>query len=144
MEFRLIYEGPLRSEPSSASSGPAGRAADKHALRKHFHLQLRQLWNDHPELRSQRDSRYAVDFTPSNMVSAPGPNVRQIHKIDPTSNYPGAKSWVEHIADDHQRCGGRFVLLVSKAGGYVCALSILFLRRDNPGSLVRFFAVSCG
>ena len=47
-----------------------------------------------------------------------------------------AKTWLEHIADDHQRCGGRFVPLISNAGGFTCSLSILFLRRDNPGNLV--------
>jgi len=49
---------------------------------------------------------------------------------------PKAKTWVEHVADDHQRCGGRFVPLVSKSGGFTCSLEILFLRRDNPGHLI--------
>ena len=49
---------------------------------------------------------------------------------------PNVKTWIEHIADDHERCGGRFVPLVSKAGGFTCALEILFLRRDNPGHII--------
>lgn len=35
------------------------------------------------------------------------------------------------------RCNGnRFVPLVSEAGGFTCSLDVLFLRRDNPGSLI--------
>lgn len=48
MEFRLHYRGPLKANGSPAA---------KHALRKHFHRQLAELWNqlpltDHNELRS--------------------------------------------------------------------------------------------
>jgi hypothetical protein len=46
------------------------------------------------------------------------------------------KTWLDHIADDYQRCGGRFVPLVREASGFTCALDILFLRRDNPGNLI--------
>ena len=35
------------------------------------------------------------------------------------------------------RCGFRFVPLVRKNGGVSCSIDILFLRRDNPGSIVR-------
>ncbi len=58
--------------------------------------------------------------------------------IRPVSKaYPNTKTWVEHIADDHQKFGGRFVPLVSKAGGFTCTLDILFLRRDNPGNIIK-------
>lgn len=106
MEFRLIYEGPLRAE--DRSGGAAGRAKDKHELRKHFHLQLRELWKQHPNLRMQAETKFVVTTTPDNMVSPPGPNVRQINPILPDEVYrkmnvkipPEAKTWLEHIADD--------------------------------------------
>jgi hypothetical protein len=141
MEFRLIYQGPLRAE--DFKSGPVGRAKDKQELRKHFHLQLRELWKEQPDLRNQAETRFQVSTTPPNLLSHPGPNVRQINPLLPPEVYvqagvpypSNAKTWVEHIADDHQRCGGRFVPLVSHQGGYTCALDILFLRRDGPGKI---------
>lgn len=39
MEFRLIYEGPLKSKAN---------IEEKHALRKYFHPQLKELWNQPP------------------------------------------------------------------------------------------------
>jgi hypothetical protein len=39
LEFTLYYRGPLK-----ANRGPA----EKHALRKHFHIQLKELWKQYP------------------------------------------------------------------------------------------------
>jgi hypothetical protein len=50
---------------------------------------------------------------------------------------PVFKSYLDWIADDHQQCGGRFIPLVSNLGGFACSLDILFLRRDNPGNMIR-------
>jgi hypothetical protein len=124
MEFRLTYKGTLPSEGSGGS-----RTKEKHQLRKHFHKQLRELWQQHPDLRQQAEQYFIVQEV-AYIESKP-------KRILPT--YPGtagAKTWLEHIADDHQRCGGRFVPLVSKRGGFTCSLEILFLRRDNPGHLI--------
>ena len=116
MDFRLIYKGSL---PAAASGKGGSRAKDKHQLRKHFHKQLRELWKQHPDLRRQSESRY---------YSLHGSIYRTVA--------PDGKTWVEHLADNHQRCGGRFVPLVTKEGGFTCSLDILFLRRDNPGNLI--------
>jgi hypothetical protein len=139
LEFRLIYQGSLPSEKCEdklvVGSGGYGRAKDKHRLRKHFHLQLKELWKQHPELRAQSQGEFVIQITPPNQVSPPGPNVRQI--ISVPSGTPGAKTWLQQIADSHIRCNGnRFVPLISKAGGFTCSLNILFLRRDDPGGLV--------
>jgi hypothetical protein len=132
VEFRLIYEGPLSSD-----AGGGGRAKEKQRLRKHFHPQLRELWKQHPNLREQSGSRFVRQTSPRNQVSYPGGAVEQIvPAVGNMSLHPDAKSWLDHIADDYQRCGGRFVPLISKAGGFTCALEILFLRRDNPGHLI--------
>jgi hypothetical protein len=135
MEFRLIYQGPLHGEKWDGK-GRKGRATEKQALRKHFHKQLRELWKQHPDLREQAESRYWVGKTPHNQVSFPGPGVRQIVRVPASDPNPEAKTWLEHIADDHQCCGGRFVPLISETGGFTCALNILFLRRDGPGNLI--------
>jgi hypothetical protein len=143
MEFRLIYQGPLPSEKCedkfAVGAGGSARAPDKHRIRKVFHLQLRELWQQHPDLRAQAEQRFIVLRTPSNLVSDPGPGVQQIVKATARDAADArAKTWLDHIADDHIRCNGdRFVPLISEAGGYTCALNILFLRRDNPGNLVQ-------
>lgn len=136
MDFRLTYEGTL---PPAGSGSGTGRTKEKHMLRKHFHKQMHELWQQHPELRTQATSKYIVYFTAPNLVSSPGPNVKQIVRIsDEESLRAGnVKTWVEHIANDHQKFGGRFVPLVSKEGGFTCTLDILFLRRDNPGNIVK-------
>lgn len=116
MDFRLIYKGPLPSQGSSSN-----RAREKHEIRKQFHLQLRELWQQHPHLRLLSTRRFQVEPDGS---------------ISPSGN-PDNKTWVEHVADQYQRCGGRFVPLVRKYGSdLTCSLDILFLRRDNPGNII--------
>jgi hypothetical protein len=131
MEFHLLYQGPLRSEGGS-DLGSLGRAEDKHKLRKHFHPQLRELWNQEPYLRWQASkycrrrpnedrSRYVYQFFQQ--------DVPELKKF--------LKKYIDWVADDHQRCNARFVPLVSKLSGFTCSLDILFLRRDNPGSMIQ-------
>jgi len=128
VEFRLIYQGPLPAERDDGRRESA-RAWDKHKLRKHFHPQLRELWQQHPDLRRQAQTKFL-------RILAPPYGVRVEYASSP--DQMGAKTWIEHIADDHITCNGnRFVPLVSEAGGFTCSLNILFLRRDNPGSLIR-------
>jgi hypothetical protein len=140
MEFRLIYQGPLPAEKCEDKlAGKPGRAKEKHRLRKHFHLQLRELWKQHPDLKLQAESGFVVITTPPNMVSYPGPNRRLIYPTGlgmTAEQQSEAKTWVEHVADNYQRCGGRFVPLINERGGFTCSLDILFLRRDNPGNLI--------
>jgi hypothetical protein len=125
VEFRLIYKGPLPADRTDRT-GQSVKAEDKHRLRKHFHLQLRELWKQHPDLRRQAETHWMVER---------GTLANRIRPV--VAGEPG-KTWLEHIADDHITCNGnRFVPLVSEAGGFTCSLNILFLRRDNPGSLIQ-------
>jgi hypothetical protein len=41
------------------------------------------------------------------------------------------------LAGRYQRCGHRFLPLVSEWFQVACALDIMFLRRDGPGSLIK-------
>ncbi len=136
MDFRLIYRGLLPAESGERVEGQRiGRAKQKHLLRKEFHKQLRELWKQHPDLREQAQSKFIVTTTSPNRLGYPGPGVKRIIPVVGKAP-PNAKTWVEHIADDHHLCGGRFVPLVSKLGGFTCSLEVLFLRRDNPGHLI--------
>jgi len=84
------------------------RAGEKHAIRKQLHGQLRELWHRHPLLRASW-----IDA-----VTEGRPNV-------------------ELLADRFSRCGHRFAPLIREEHGLGCELEILFLRRDDPGGLVR-------
>ena len=56
MEFRLVYEGPLPS-----GSRKHAHVAEKHAIRRALHPQLRQLWLTHPALEGTRANRHFVE-----------------------------------------------------------------------------------
>jgi hypothetical protein len=121
MEFRLIYEGTLPPEKWSYTEEYA-RAKDKQKVRKFLHPQLRELWTKHPDLCRFAKDKYVRQ---SNNEAVP---------LYPYEEAPGAKTWLEHIADDHIACeGNRFIPLISEASGFTCSLDILFLRRDAPG-----------
>jgi len=68
MPFRLTYRGPLR-----ANAGPL----QKHALRQHFHRQLKQLWTRDPLLSYERIGYLRCD------AGAPG---RAVYTLG-TANY---------------------------------------------------------
>lgn len=116
MQFRLIYRGPL-------PSGTSPRPREKHQLRKIFHPQLRELWKQDPGLYDQSQQRFFRDEA-------------GVAHFETYAGEPFTKTWLDWIADDHERCGTRFVPLVSKKGGFGCALDIMFLRRDKPGGLL--------
>jgi hypothetical protein len=94
------------------------------------------LWSEHPELKEQKTDRYVINLTPPNSVDPP-PNTRIIRKVVAIRGVIGdaARSWVELIASQHTTAFGQFVPLVRESNGFNCELTILFLRRDAPGSL---------
>lgn len=128
MEFRLLYTGRLHAQTVKRSP-----VKEKHSIRKQFHRQLVELWKQHPLLRGQLTEPVLVDKVPSNIF----PNRKRHHVRRYEKPHPEARPYVEHVANDFQRYGYRFVPLVSKSGGLSCSLDILFLRRDNPGNLVK-------
>ena len=91
-----------------AASQSSNRAQDKHRIRKALHPQLRELWKADRFLRTRF--------------------------LESSSERPR----FQYMADDYARCGYRFLPLVGTvAGDEACALDILFLRRDQPGDLVK-------
>ena len=58
MEFRLFYEGPLKSN---------GDAKAKHTIRKKFHQQLKRLWEQHDLLKLASTRR--IDFIEGSVVN---------------------------------------------------------------------------
>jgi hypothetical protein len=128
VEFRLVYKGSL---PAEGRSG--GRSREKQNIRKIFHPQLAELWKRNDKLVDLTTIPMLKAKTPPNQVDWPGPDVDQV--LVGTRD-PNAKPWIDHVADDHEQFGYRFVPLIRRSGGFTCSLDILFLRRDDPGKLI--------
>jgi hypothetical protein len=111
MEFRLVYSGRL---PAASQSDT--RVREKHAIRRVFSKQLAELWRTNPRLMR------AVTLSSSDL----GSHYRMGGVLD-----VGPQR-----VDIFDRCGRRFLPLVNNSTGVGCALDILFLRRDQPGSLI--------
>lgn len=111
MQFRLIYEGRL-----AAASRSDSRHRDKHPMRRVFHKQLRELWNRHAFLRRFHEGHI-------NKQMPDGSKQRVTVAYEMTCNFSIS--------------GFRFLPLVRESLGVGCSLDILFLRRDEPGGLIK-------
>lgn len=60
MEFRLVYEGPLRAAGSGGT-----RSSEKHEIRKVLHQQLVRLWQAVPNLRIRTAEHSILNAPPS-------------------------------------------------------------------------------
>lgn len=85
------------------------RRKEKHLIRKELHKQLKELWQTHTLLK-QWSAPFSWD--------------------DPHSVLTG-------LADNFGKFGFRWVPLISDRYGLACALDILFLRRDEPGNVIK-------
>ena len=101
MEFRLTYMGKLPSQNSQRS-----RLAEKHAIRRYLHTQLKTLWST---------DRFLVAM--DNEPSTPD-GVREPTASEELTGQFGC------------------VPLIGSKWGTACSLDILFLRRDFPGDIV--------
>jgi hypothetical protein len=108
LQFHLTYEGPLYG---SSRSNP--RPDHKHELRQKFHKQLKRLWEIHPALSEGIHGDY-VDYP----------------EIDPMTPLK------DGLAQRFVLGKYRFVPLVRAEASLLCSLEILFLRPDQPGSLI--------
>ncbi len=110
IQFRLIYSGEL---PSSQK----GRRKETHAIRRQLHTQLAQLWSVVPFL-----ARRKSDVVSAVTKRRDGPTVKTTH--------------LQEIAGKFTRCGFSFVPLITEDEGLACAIDILFLRPEAPGSII--------
>jgi len=109
LEFRLTYDGELRS-----SSNNSPNATEKHAIRRIFHRQLKQLWEITPHLHDSQ-----------NML--PG-SIPILNKPDPPAR-------LDYLANNFSMFGFKFVPLVAKDLDLWCGIDILFLRSGPPGKV---------
>jgi hypothetical protein len=106
MEFRLLYEGPLGSRNSS------GHVQQKHAIRKALHKQLAKLWErNEPGLDYLRTA------------------ILPDEEIVPADVIIPARS-------QFMIGGFQFSPLIMGGFHLTCALDVLFLRREDPSTLI--------
>jgi len=110
MEFHLIYAGNL------IKSGKRNRAWEKHAIRRHFHDQLKRLWEIHPALRYYGDKTQERDDA-GNPIVPPRP-------------------FLDVMADNYSQGGIGMIPLITEPNGLVCSLDILLLRGSRPGTIM--------
>lgn len=113
MQFRLVYRGSLPSQRGGGKGGSLGR--DKHNIRKQFHPQLRELWQQEKYLN------YKLRYE----TLSDGETMRVAGTTD-----------AEKIFTAFTEGPFKFLPLITKTNGLACKLDILFLRRDSPGNLV--------
>src|SRR5918993_4977908 len=118
MRFRLTYEGPLLSSNPLA---PEKRVEHKHAIRRVFHRQLKELWETNRFLRLWKlADDLALTSIPSDVYQWKEPN-----------HLPAAQALAKHYGHD----GYGFVPLVQKDLFLGCSLRVLCLRRDGPDAV---------
>ncbi len=118
MEFRLTYEGRLRSTNSSNETEKMGkeeRRNYKHFARKHFHTQLHTLWYSTAGL------------------GKPWPYGDVL--IDESATHDLGPTTVEGLAANNPVGQCKFVPLVTKENELTCWLDVLVLRRDREKSV---------
>jgi hypothetical protein len=109
VEFRLLYQGRLPAN---------GDVADKFAIRRQFHPQLRSLCYQQPMLRSQ-------------LIAWGHVEARQIYG----ESFSGEQAFalgIKRLADTHLN-GFSFMPLARQEWHLRCSIDVLFLRREKPG-----------
>jgi hypothetical protein len=109
MEFRLLFEGRLPSN---------GSAFEKHAIRKSFHPQLRELWNTNPNLRS---------LAMQHPDAGPGP----------TPDEEKFACGIAAIGRNWNRAGYNLVPLVTPEMMLRCSLDVVLLRPENQLGILK-------
>jgi len=129
MKFTLAYDGDLRSSGNSSR-----KTAEKWEIRKAFHPQLAELISVHPAMRTALKAA---------IIPAKGVFwVMQSHHSESESdpNDPTAKEFApretRNLYEPLVRGGKRFFPIVRESLALTCGLKILFLRKEEPGSLV--------
>lgn len=127
MRFKLTYSGKLLSHKPLDKHAKDVRAWHKHAIRRHFHPQLKRFWEGNHFLKEARLNEGASHSQPPTMggdyliVTNPPLTMRDALQRRYKRNYGQFEyGWVPLAREE-------FALAVS--------LRILCLRRDGPGSV---------
>jgi len=134
MKFTLIYDGDL------PSSGNHPKTANVSRIRNEFHDQLADLWESHVILRQLARTARTQPFLGSGAYGPGAANKIEFSPNDlPTYNEPIpplVDGQIDFCAPIRISDSTSYVPLVRKSLHLVCALDILFLRHEEPGSLI--------
>lgn len=108
MEFRLLYEGVLGANRSPAQ---------KHAIRRSFHPQLRRLWN------LKKNLRQFAEHKSLRLLDRQNPR----HTTEPERFDLG----IEAMGQQWEKAGFQLVPLVTPEHSVRCSLDILLLRPEE-------------
>jgi hypothetical protein len=112
MEFHLIYDGGLLRSAGNSNR----RTWEKHSIRRHFHEQMKRLWETHPALKSYAERVVEIDDSGERL-------------------YP-PMPFLDYLAHNYKKSDIGFIPLMTAGNGLVCSLDILFLRPEQPGSIL--------
>ncbi|MGQ0533939.1 MAG: hypothetical protein ACT4OF_14800 [Caulobacteraceae bacterium] len=125
MKLTLTFDGEL------PSANGARRTAKKWELRRAFHEQLTELWDVSPVL--QHAKTLAVPTHGGAFVM-----VDQYHGLPKRElNQSFGPTEKIKLFDPITKHGRKFVPLVRNSAALVCSVDILFLRREEPGRVIK-------
>lgn len=126
MRFRLVYKGPLSGTGNSSKKPDQVRD-----IRDKIHPQLEFLWGSHSALHRLRQTAVVSTGPGVDLALTDGPFAQPRDKIKSPLR--------EHEIDlsaPIREVGKTYVPLIRKSLSLNCHLNILFLRQEDPGSLV--------
>jgi hypothetical protein len=126
MRFRLVYRGPL---PASGNSSK--KPDDIRRIRDQFHPQLALLWETHRALTRLKFTSRVPDGSGGRYINIDGSPFEP--EFGPST--PLQKGFVD-LCEPIRQGDRSYIPLVRKSLDLTCSLDILFLRQEEPGSLV--------
>lgn len=134
MRFRLYYDSELRSGQKSDMDGtdPIALAKHKQGIRKNFHKQLKQFWATNKFLSEHEI--YPTDRSTGRSAPLDAAKFDEIGPSHTEMSQGKTLRLQDAVANQYVENGYRFVPLVRGDIGVLCALHVLLLKRDHPGS----------
>jgi hypothetical protein len=127
MKFTLIYDGDL------PSTGNHPKAPHVSRIRNEFHDQLADLWESHVVLRQLARTARTYD-KPLSDIAAIARHPELPAYDEPIT--PPPSGWIDLCAPIQVPNSAAYIPLIRKSLNLACALDILFLRHEDPGSLI--------
>lgn len=126
MRFRLVYQGQLPGSGNSSKKPSAVRD-----IRDQFHPQLKFLWESHTALKRLKETSIVSSHPGHDLDLSESP----FHAPRDLNQFPMRDYEVDLCAPILEN-GNSYIPLVRKSLDLNCHLNILFLRQEDPGSLV--------
>lgn len=126
MRFRLVYQGQL---PGTGNSSK--KPVVVQAIRDQFHPQLKFLWETHSALRRLKQTAVVSKNAGRDLDFSDSP----FHQPRDFAQFPMREHEIDLSAPilENEK---RYIPLVRKSLDLTCHLGILFLRQEDPGSLI--------